>query len=254
MKIVIIGTGNVATIFGNLLKKAGHHINQVFGRNPVQAALLAGQLDAQPCWEWSGVDKQADLYFVAISDQALVELHLHLVLSDQIIVHTAGAVSQEVLKEISANYGVLYPLQSLKKGMPIPSQIPLLIDANTEETKNKLLQVGADLSNSVMIATDEQRRKYHVAAVFINNFTNHLYALAESYCRGEDIPFNLSFPLAAETAARLQSASPAQVVTGPAIRGDESTIRKHLELLHHYPVLYDMYAGFTKSIRQWYKK
>lgn len=253
MKIVIIGTGNVATVFGDGLKRAGHRILQVFGRTETAAKELAGRLDALPCSAWNKIDKQADLYLVAIADKALVHLHQELVLTDQIVVHTAGSVTREVLRPISANYGVFYPLQTLKRGMPVSTQIPLLVDANNEITKNNLLKVAAGISGSVMVAGDEQRLKYHVAAVFVNNFTNHLYTLAESYCQREGISFPMLFPLAAETTQRLQTASPTQVATGPAVRNDHLTIEKHLELLSRYPPLQTLYADFTKSIRQWHQ-
>ena len=252
MKIVIIGTGNVATVFGYLLKSAGHQIIQVFGRTEAAAAALADDLEARPCSVWRDIDKAADLYLAAIADKALFDLQHHLLLSDQIIVHTAGAVTREILHTISTNYGVLYPLQTLKKGMPVATAIPLLVDAGNEETKSRLLKIASGISGSVQVATDEQRLKYHVAAVFVNNFTNHMYTLAESYCQQEGIAFSMLLPLAAETTKRLETASPAQVATGPAIRHDEPTIEAHLQLLSRYPPLQSLYAVLTESIRLWH--
>ena len=138
--------------------------------------------------------------------------------------------------------------------MTVATQIPLLVDASNEQTKGELLKVAADISGRVMTASDEQRLKYHVAAVFVNNFTNHMYTLAESYCLQEGISFNMLLPLAAETTQRLQATSPAQVATGPAIRRDQATIQKHLELLGHHAPLQGLYAALTKSIQQWHQQ
>ena len=87
-------------------------------------------------------------------------------------------------------------------------------------------------------------------AVMVNNFTNHLYALIEKYCKDEGLDFYLLLPLIQETAARLEDASPSKTQTGPAIRGDDATIEKHLDLLNKYPQLKKIYELFTESISQ----
>jgi predicted short-subunit dehydrogenase-like oxidoreductase (DUF2520 family) len=250
MKIVIIGTGNVATAFGKLLLKAGHGIIQVFGRNEARAVELARALGAAPCSSWNHMDRSADLYLLAIADKAVYEMDQHLELSaGQLIVHTAGSVPKEVLQKISARYGVLYPLQSLRKELEVITEIPLLADANTEEALTEILVLARQMSSNVTMANDEQRLKLHLAATIVNNFTNHLYAESEKFCLKENIPFQLLFPLVAETARRLEVVSPGRVLTGPAIRRDQVTIDKHLALLENQPSLKKLYLLFTESIQ-----
>jgi hypothetical protein len=94
------------------------------------------------------------------------------------------------------------------------------------------------------------RVKLHLAAVMVNNFTNHLYALMETYCREEGLDFHLLLPLIKETASRLDDVSPSKTQTGPAVRNDTTTIEKHLDLLQKYPQLKRMYELFTESIIQ----
>ena len=101
----------------------------------------------------------------------------------------------------------------------------------------------------VIQAGDDTRLKLHVAAVFVNNFTNHLYALAEDYCKKEGIDFKELFPLIEETASRLKTISPSKLQTGPAIRNDEETIQKHLVLLASHPQMKKVYEFLTASIR-----
>src|SRR5436190_24281598 len=115
MNVVIIGTGNVATVLGKLFKKAGFNIKQVFGRSIPATESLAGDLESVPCTDWNNIDREADIYLAAIADTALYDLDQHLVLLNQLVLHTAGSVSKHVLQNISSNYGVLYPLQSMRK-------------------------------------------------------------------------------------------------------------------------------------------
>lgn len=250
MDIVIIGTGNTAAVLGRKLKKAGHNILQVFGRNTSEASELAYELDTESTNYWNVVNKNADLYIIAVSDIAIEEVFQELRLTDKTVVHTAASVSKDVLKEGAGNYGVLYPLQSLKKDLGYLPDIPIIIDAGDRKTLNMLDVLAHTISDRVVEANDETRRKLHLAAVMVNNFTNHLYALVEKYCKEEGLDFYLLLPLIRETATRLDNMPASQSQTGPASRGDNSTIEKHLQLLKDYPQLKKIYALMSESIVQ----
>lgn len=252
MDIVIIGTGNTAAILGERLKEAGHRIRQVFGRDTYKTRSLADTLNAESANNSSAIYKDADLYLVAVSDMSIPEVLKELPLSPKPIVHTAGAVSLETLKPYSSSYGVFYPLQSLKKGVTESPDIPILIDASDTATKQLLRSLANSISPMVEEANDEKRLKLHMAAVFCNNFVNHIYVLMEQFCNREGLNFRLLVPLILETSRRLSHSDPAQAQTGPAIRNDSATLNKHLSLLETQPYLKELYQLFTKSIQQFY--
>ncbi|HVG16710.1 MAG TPA: DUF2520 domain-containing protein [Chitinophagaceae bacterium] len=248
MEIVIIGTGNTATILGRKLKEAGHVIAQVYGRNPKDASDLAYDLETESTNYWSVVRRDADLYLIAVSDIAVKEVIKELDMTDKTIVHTAASVSKEVLKKAD-HYGVFYPLQSLNKHSGNLPRIPIIIDASDETTFQLLSTLAHSISEQVIVGDDEKRLKLHLAAVLVNNFTNHIYALAEDFCMKEGIDFQLLTPLIDETTNRLQTISPSNAQTGPAIRHDATTIKEHLSLLKEYPRLKNLYKVFTDSIQ-----
>ena len=248
MRVVIIGSGNVASVLGRLLKQKGHEIVQVISRNAVHAQILASELQCPSSDNNSNVDMSAGLYLVAVSDGALYELNKSFHLGNKLILHTAGSVPKDILKDISVNYGVLYPLQSLRREMDYSSDIPFLIDGNTEETITLTEDFAKTISGTVAKASDEERLKLHVAAVVVSNFTNHLYALAEDFCKIENVDFKLLAPLIKETAERVATHSPASVQTGPALRNDIFTLDKHLRLLSNHPKLKYIYLKLTDSI------
>ena len=250
MKIVIIGTGNTATILGRKLKKAGHRIIQVFGRNASAASKLAYELDTDSTNYWSVVRKDADVYLIAVTDDAIVDVAKHLTVPGKVVAHTAGSVKQDVLKKTSHHYGVFYPLQSLRKDMINIPDIPVFVDASDDVAKKALESLAHSIAgDKVAIAGDDARLKLHVAAVIVSNFTNHLYALAEEYCKNEGLDFKQLIPLIKETAERIESLSPKNAQTGPALRQDEETIKKHLELLKDHPQLKKIYELLTTSIQ-----
>lgn len=248
MRIVIIGSGNVASVMGRLLQKKNHQIIQVVSRSASHAKILADELSCPFSDSDSTVDRSADIYLFAVSDGALYELNKSFQLGNKLVLHTAGSVPKDVLKDISVNYGVLYPLQSLRKEMEYTAEIPFLIDGNSGESITVIEDFAKTLSGKVVKADDDARLKLHVAAVVVSNFTNHLYALAEEFCEKEKIDFKLLAPLIKETAERVETHSPASVQTGPAQRNDVFTLDKHLRLLSNYPRLKYIYLKLTDSI------
>lgn len=248
MKIALIGSGNVATVLGRLIVQNGHQVCQVISRDAAHAKILADELGADYTNFDGAPDRSADLFIIAISDAALESFFVKGAINDKIVVHTAGSVSKDILRHFANRYGVLYPLQSLRKEMSYIPAIPLLIDGSDEETSNFIEQFAKSISSSVQRMGDEQRLKLHAAAVVVSNFTNHLYAIAEDYCSKESVSFDMLKPLIIETAERVNHASPSKVQTGPAIRKDIHTLDKHLRLFTAHPKLRTMYLRLTDSI------
>jgi predicted short-subunit dehydrogenase-like oxidoreductase (DUF2520 family) len=248
MKIVLIGSGNVAWNLGKLFVQKGHRVIQVIGRNKHTCSELAYELDTESANYISIMYPDADLYVLAVNDDSIREIVKELKGFNKRIVHTSGSVSMELLKACSSSYGVLYPLQSLLYGTRTIPEIPFLIQAGDPETKNILSLFAATLSDRVTGVSDENKVAMHIAAVLVNNFTNHLYVLAEKWCSKNRIDFQLLLPLILESANRLKTQSPADLQTGPAVRNDNETIAKHLALLHDDPYLSELYSKLTEGI------
>ena len=249
MRVVIIGAGNVASVFGRLISAASHEIIQVCSRSISSAQSLGKELGCSFVDNLEAVDLTADIYILAITDNALQNIQDSLFLGDKLVVHTAGSVSKKVLSNISSQYGVLYPLQSLRKDQSADqSIIPLLIDANKESVLSIIEQFAFTLSSVVCIVGDDKRLCLHLAAVIVNNFTNHLYTLTAEYCKNEEVDFKMLQPIIEQTALRLRANLPADLQTGPAIRNDQSTLDKHIQALANHPELKTIYLIFTESL------
>ncbi|HMO63125.1 MAG TPA: F420-dependent NADP oxidoreductase [Ferruginibacter sp.] len=251
MKIVLIGAGNVATVLGRRIIQAGHSVLQVYSRQAATASSLAHELCCGYITQLHHLDTNADIYIIALPDTVLPDVARAIHLQGRLVVHTAGAVSKSILQHVSDTYGVLYPLQSLRKENRNNSiEIPLLLDANRDDAMAKLMLLAASLSGTIGRADDEERQKLHLGAVFVNNFTNYLYGLAQDYCKQENIDFNMLLPLIEETALRLRTYPAAAMQTGPAIRKDEGTIQHHLQMLQAYPKWQQLYRLLTAAITE----
>src|ERR1700750_2371873 len=101
MKVVIIGSGNVATVMGSRIAAAGHVMLQVAARREDAAAALAAEWGCGYTTRGGGIDPGADIYIISLSDKALADLGKELSLPGKLVVHTAGAVPLDVLRRVS---------------------------------------------------------------------------------------------------------------------------------------------------------
>jgi predicted short-subunit dehydrogenase-like oxidoreductase (DUF2520 family) len=232
-KISFIGSGNVATNLAHAFDKAGHTINQIISPNLDHAKALASKFGAYYGNTISELYSDADFILICVSDEAYASaISLIPKGTKAVICHTAGPVNMDVLSDFGGEYGVLYPLQSLRKEeVKNLLQVPVFIEGSSPSSKVKIQELADSISNVVRDVDSEQRGKYHLAAVFANNFTNALYTIAYDYLAQEGLDFNNLLPIIEETAIRLKKDKPANWQTGPAVRGDSDVITKHIAML-----------------------
>jgi predicted short-subunit dehydrogenase-like oxidoreductase (DUF2520 family) len=250
MQVTIIGSGNIGTVMGRIFMQAGHTIKQVYSRNAAHAAELAIQLKANAISDLAGVDSGADIYLLAVTDDALPAVASELSLGDSLVIHTAGSVSKEVLKNVSKRYGVLWPVKMIRKSMTTLEPVSIVVDGNTAEAATEIENIARLFSPTITRAGDAERVKMHMLAAVTTNFPNHLYHLAADYCAAEKIDFSFFYPLIEETARQIKENHPKQVQAGPAFRGDRQTLQIHEQLLEVYPQLQAVYKALSGSISQ----
>ena len=253
MKIALIGAGNVATCLGPRLKEAGHEITAVYSRTAESARVLADRLGAKYTTDLEAVPA-SDAAIVMLKDDALKELAPAISdsLNDTLLLHTAGSVSMDIWYTAGAmKYGVLYPMQTFSKTSVIDwSQVPLFIEGSSDQTLNSIRELALTVSPDVTVLSSEGRKKLHLAAVFTCNFSNHMYAIAEQLLAAEGVPFRVMLPLVRETARKVETMSPKDAQTGPAIRGDRKVIDEHLALLKDNPEYAELYRLISTDINK----
>lgn len=249
MKVVFIGSGNVATHLSAAMQKAGYTIEQVYSRNGTNARILADRLHCARTAKTGEIISTADLYVFAVKDDALPDLVAQIPVSNGLRIHTAGSVPMDVFKGCAAHYGVLYPLQTFSKNRDTDfRRVPCLIEAHLPEDEVRLYEIAGRLSDNVQTLSSEKRKRVHLAAVFACNFTNHMYALAGRLVREQGLPADILLPLIDETAAKIHALSPSGAQTGPAVRGDRQVLDRHLALLSGDPAMREVYQLISNHI------
>ena len=212
ISVLIVGNGNVAThLYTRLEKEDDILLNKINSRN----------INNIP---------KSDVTILAVSDDAICEVSKKI--DNSFVVHTSGSMPLNELKNNSRK-GVFYMLQTFTKDKSVDfSQIPFCLEAENKEDYQVLESLSKMLSKRVYSISSEQRKILHVAAVFVNNFTNHLFKIGNDICKENNVPFEILHPLIQETAIKILSVSPEEAQTGPAKRNDEKTIKNHLTLLN----------------------
>lgn len=253
MRIALIGAGNVATCLGPRLKEAGHEITAVYSRTAESARILADRMGAIYTTDIKALP-EPDAAIVMLKDDVLKELAPAISdsLKGALLLHTAGSVSVDIWREAGAiQYGVLYPMQTFSKESRIDwSQVPLFIEGSSALVLESIRDLALTISPDVTPLSSEGRKKLHLAAVFTCNFSNHMYAIAEQLLASEGVPFSVMLPLMRETARKVETMSPQDAQTGPAVRGDRKVIDEHLALLKDYPEYAELYRLISIDINK----
>ena len=183
---------------------------------------------------------------INVKDSVIEEVSASLNLINKLVIHTSGAIDQDVIKY--DRRGVLYPLQTFSKKKKLNfKNIPFCIEASKSQDYKTLIRLANLLSPMVYNIDSHQRKVLHVAAVFACNFSNYMYMISDEILSKESIPLDILYPLIKETASKITKHKPKDVQTGPAARKDKSTIDTHLKYLNQGKN-YDIYKILTKNI------
>ena len=248
ISVVILGSGNVATHLINVfLKVDSICLKQVYARNLNDFGILKKNILST---NNLALLEKADITIIAVSDDAIAPLSS--MIKNSFVVHTSGSLDMNALKN-KGRKGVFYPLQSFSKEKKIDfKSIPFCIEAENKDDLSKLKILASLLKAQAYFLNSKQRKKIHIAAVFVNNFTNHMYTIAYGICKEHDIPFNILHPLIIETSNKIKNLAPKDAQTGPAKRNDKETIQNHLNLLTD--AQQEIYLKITQSIQEYGKK
>ncbi len=257
LSIVLIGAGNVAWHLCKALSANGMKPKYIYSKSLSSAAEL-GQKHQIAYGNDTEKLPKADIYIFSIKDTALKQLAKKPVLkrriSDALCLHTAGSIPASVFEPLTKNFGVLYPLQTFSKNIPLNfRKIPICAEGNTPENTQRAMQIAGKISSDVRIMNSAQREKIHLAAVFACNFANHQTAMAESLLEFFGIDFKILRPLIKETTRKALSYGARQSQTGPALRNDSETLGRHSEILKELPDFQKIYTFVSSSIYRHHK-
>ena len=249
MKIVIMGSGNVAYHLAKAFQENKIPVSQLFGRNENDLKFISEQLQIP----FSTTQLQdADLYLICVSDGSISEVSKLITKENCLVAHTSGSLPKEIL-EGNFRKASFYPLQTFSKSKDLDyKEVPFFVESDDENDLQILKNLALNISEKVMISTYEKRKYIHLTAVFACNFVNHLFARAKEISDSQEIPFDYFLPLIKETTAKIEILEPKLAQTGPAIRNDERVLKAHEDLITDEEQL-RIYKIMNESIKKMYE-
>ena len=245
----MIGAGNVAAHISRHLHFAGHSITCVHSRTHESSARLAEEVGSVGTAVPEEVPPTADFFIICVPDRVILSVVRKFQDRKGIWLHTAGACSMEVFEDFQPQFGVLYPLQTMSKQRVVSLEdTPLLVEGSSPEIAEAIKMLASTISRNVYEMNSASRQVIHMAAVFANNFSNHMVHLAQQILEEEKIDAKLLDPLLKETYGKLGEMGAAAAQTGPALRDDQETMQKHLELLKKHPEWEKLYTFISRDI------
>lgn len=251
-RIVIIGAGNVAWNLAIQFVQVGHKVVQVVGHSLESAQKLATVVGSTYTLNADEIIKDAHLYIIAVPDGSIREVAEKMPDVDGLVVHTSGSTPINVFEGNVKRYGVFYPFQTFLKERTVSlSGIPFCVEFISQEDSDLLNRLAESISAKTIEMDSETRSWLHLSGVFSCNFVNHMLAISQAIAEEAGFSFDLLKPLIGETVKKAIDKSPLVSQTGPAIRGDSETIKKHIVMLSSMSEeLREMYMSISDSIWQ----
>jgi predicted short-subunit dehydrogenase-like oxidoreductase (DUF2520 family) len=248
--VVLLGACNVATHLYKAFSKAENvSVVQWYNRTLSSISLYTNNVDIT---DNLNELKDADIYILAVSDDSIAQLSQDLPFENRLIAHTSGSVAMHDLDKKN-QISVFYPLQTFSKDADIDiTKVPMCIEVYQKENRQLLKDLAKAIGCKPHKISTEQRQSIHLAAVYVNNITNHLYRIGPEICESNNLEFDIMKPLILETARKIQTLSPYVAQTGPAKRNDKKTIKRHLKQIEsdEHKAIYEL---LTASIKKTHK-
>ena len=245
-KISIVGYGNVASHLIKAFEECGIVVTDIVQRTPekVSNPYFSGKIHTSPAFL-----PKDQVVLVCVPDDAISDVLTSIPMSCP-VAYTSGAVDLKTIPK-REHLGVFYPLQTFSKNIDLNVfEVPFFIEATNAEFGTQLFDLAWTISKTVNYANSEERKKLHLAAVWVNNFTNHVNHIAYNYLEKNGLSFDHLRPLLKETARKIAIETPFNAQTGPARRNDSKVINEHLSMQEGDHK--EIYRLLSKSIKDTY--
>lgn len=253
--ISLVGSGHLAWHLTQWMEGSSFRVRQIVSRNIRRDKILFDKIRPDIVYvdNVSLLDQNSDIYIICTPDdviESIVSKWPFTLNHNQILVHCSGLKSSHILKPAATHYGVFWPVQTLIKDIFNHYPPSIIYTAHQTDVENTLKNMAQCCSQTYEKRGDEDREKIHLSAVIVNNFMHHLLVLTKEFCDAEHLDFSILHPILMETVYKaMQHVSLQNTQTGPAVRNDVRTMKRHMELLENHNILKEIYPLISGSIQ-----
>jgi predicted short-subunit dehydrogenase-like oxidoreductase (DUF2520 family) len=172
----------------------------------------------------------------------------------KIAVHSSGAMSSDelgVLRKSGARVGSVHPMMTFVEGdTPELKGVGFAIEGDREAVQT-LSKIVRRLGGEVFAIAPKDKLLYHAWGTFLSPLLTALLAAGEQVAEGAGVPSKGArrwmLPILRQTIENYARHGGARGFSGPIIRGDAATIRKHLQVLRNLPIAREVYVALARS-------
>lgn len=246
--VAVIGAGNWGSSLVATLRVAGFGQVEIVGRSGWRTA----RLDARVIW-------------ICVPDAAIAEvaekiaaraqrLHGEHALRGQIVVHSSGALSADVLEPVrraGAKIASVHPVMSFPTRRVVPlAGVMFGVEAREAAVRRDLSALVRQLGGVPFSVKGQGKALYHAAGVMASPLLVSALVAAMETARLAGLDGTTSTAwvraLAEATMANVFARGPKASFSGPFARGDAATISLHLEALKEHPSLGEVYCALAR--------
>lgn len=219
-RCLIVGAGRAGSSFASALAEVGWSVDLVSSRDLDRIPLEAIE--------------HSDVVLLTVADAAIADVASQVAAAldhpvSGVVAHVSGSCDLDVLRPHPRTASI-HPLMSLPDAATGARR---LLDTCTFAVDGdpSIVDIVDDLGGRAIEVPSEKRAIYHATASVAANHLTALCAQVERLAAHADVPAEAFWPLMATTLANVADAGAAASLTGPAARGDWSTVRAHLAAL-----------------------
>jgi len=254
IKIGFIGTGKVGVSLGRYFTHKGIELSGFYGRNEKTTIEAANITKSKFYNNIHDIIKESNILFITTPDDMISIIDRELSkfdLNNKSICHTSGSLKSNVLCNAKHSGALVYSIHpifafsnkntNLKEleniffsveGDDLENLSPI---DNTNKGNILVIDIIKILGNKFFIRSKETSSIYHLANVFVSNLTLSLLDIGTNYLKklglNEKEALNAIKPLVQGNIDSIVNNGFVNSLTGPVLRGDITTIEKHLSVL-----------------------
>ena len=250
--IFVMGAGRAGVALARAFRAAGVEVVAVHGRRE------AGGPDQVTVGPLPAALRRAAVILVTVRDSqiddALGELLAASPASGSVVLHASGSTEPAMLavaRDAGHPTGTFHPLVPLAdpaRAVEALRGAYIGIDGD-EEARAVSRELATEIGARTLEIPPGEKARYHAAAVMVSNFPAVLLRMGERVLRdagvAPDDALGAARALLRVAAKNLESGDPARILTGPVVRGDAETVRRHMQVLAAEPDVLAAYRALS---------
>ena len=259
-RITIVGPGNLGTALARCLRAAGLAIDAIVGRargdSFHRAKKLARQVGTRSAFSLQG--SEADVIWFCVPDSAIQRTAGacagKLQWKGRVALHSSGALTSEALsalREEGAAVASAHPLMTFVRNSCASFEgVPFAVEGDVAAVR-VARRIVRDLGGTAYSIRKEDKAAYHAWGTFASPLLTALLATTQQVAglagaKGQEAARRM-MPILRQTLENYSSYGAAEGFSGPIIRGDVDTVKRHLRVLRVEPAARAVYVALARA-------